>query len=72
MNQGKQSIFLNRHLEINPNNNALTIAYVNALIESRAYTEAAEMLEEHSVHRPDDHHLWFQLAGNMGASWKRQ
>ncbi len=58
--------FLRRHLEINPNNHALTMAYVDALLEARAYFEAAEMMEQHSQNRPTDHHLWFQLAETWG------
>jgi len=66
-NEPGQAInFLQRHLEINPNNHALTIAYVNALIQARAYNQAAEMLENHSIHRDTDHHLWFQLAETWG------
>jgi len=63
---GQAITFLQRHLEINPNNHALTIAYVNALIQMRAYTQAAEMLESHSINRDSDHHLWFQLAETWG------
>lgn len=66
-NEPNQAIdFLQRHLEINPNNHALTIAYVNALIEARAYIQAAEMMELHSAHRENDHHLWYQLAETWG------
>ena len=66
-NEPNQAIrFLQRHLEINPNNHALTIAYVNALIEARAYIQAAEMMELHSTYRQNDHHLWYQLAETWG------
>ncbi|MED5410793.1 MAG: M48 family metalloprotease [Pseudomonadota bacterium] len=66
-NEPNQAIrFLQRHLEINPNNHALTIAYVNALIEARAYIQAAEMMELHSAYRQNDHHLWYQLAETWG------
>ena len=66
-NESGQAInFLRRHLEINPNNHALTIAYVNALTQSRAYTQAAEMLETHSINSDSDHNLWFQLAETWG------
>ena len=58
--------FLQRHLEINPRNHALTMAYVDALIKSRAYNEAATMLETQAQTRPDDHHLWYQLAETWG------
>ena len=66
-NEPNQAIqFLQRHLEINPNNHALTIAYVNALIRARAYIQAAEMMELHSAYRQNDHHLWYQLAETWG------
>ena len=58
--------FLQRHLEINPGNHPLTMAYVDALIEARAYNEAGELMEEHSRRRGTDHHLWYQLAETWG------
>ena len=42
------------------------MAYVDALLESRQYQEAAEMMERHSKSRPNDHHLWYQLAETWG------
>ena len=66
-NEPGQAInFLQRHLAINPGNNALTMAYVDALIESRAYTSASEAMERHSVSRPDDFQLWYKLAETQG------
>lgn len=66
-NEPRQAVeFLDRHMEINPDNHALTMAYANALIAARAYTEAAELLESHSANRPSDHHLWYQLAETWG------
>ena len=58
--------FLARHLEINPNNHPLTMAYVDALLKSRAYEEAAAMMSAHARYRENDHHLWFQLAETWG------
>ncbi len=58
--------FLSRHLEINPDNHPLTMAYIDALVESRLYGQAAEVMEKHSKTRPDDHHLWYQLAEVQG------
>ncbi len=58
--------FLERHLEINPNNHPLTMAYVDALLEARAYNEAAEMMSAHARYRENDHHLWYQLAEAWG------
>lgn len=58
--------FLQRHLQINPNNHPLTMVYVDALLENRQYERAAQMLEQHSKQRPDDHHLWYQLAETWG------
>jgi len=63
---GQAVAFLQRHLEINPNNHPLTMAYVDALLESRDYQGAAEMLEQHSRVRPDDHHLWYMAAETWG------
>ena len=64
---GRALEFLRRPLQINPDNHPLTMAYVDALQESRAYEEAAQMLERHTLkNRPDDHHLWFQLAETWG------
>ena len=66
-NEPRQAMtFLARHMEINPNNHALTMEYVNSLIAARNYIEAAEMLEAHSAYRKNDHHLWFQLAETWG------
>jgi predicted Zn-dependent protease len=58
--------YLERHLEINPDNHALTMAYVDALVESRAYNAAAEVMENHTKVRSSDHHLWYQLAETWG------
>ncbi len=58
--------YLDRHLEINPNNHPLTMAYVEALIKARAYNEAAELMASHSRLRENDHHLWYQMAETWG------
>ena len=58
--------FLQRHLEINPGNHPLTMAYVDALIEGRFYNDAAQVMEKHALRRPDDHQLWYQLAEAQG------
>ena len=63
---GQAVNFLQRHLAINPGNNALTMAYVEALIESRAYTAASEVMERHSLSRPNDFQLWYKLAETQG------
>ena len=63
---GQAREFLTRHLQINPNNHALTTAYAEALIAARNYNEAAEVLQRHAVLRPDDHHLWAMLAETQG------
>lgn len=66
-NEPGQAInFLQRHLAINPGNHSLTMAYVDALIESRAYTQAAEVLERQSLQRPNDFQLWYTLAETQG------
>ncbi len=63
---GQALAFLERHLEINPNNHPLTMAYVDALLEGRNYQRAAEMMEQHTRNRSNDHHLWYQLAETWG------
>ena len=63
---GQALRFLRRHLEINPDNHPLTMANVDALVESRAYNQAAEMMERHAQQRPEDHHLWYRLAETWG------
>lgn len=63
---GQAIAYLQRHLEINPNNHPLTMAYVNALVEARAYEQAADVMERHIQQRPSDHSLWFQLAETQG------
>ncbi len=63
---GQAIVFLKRHLEINPNNHALTIAHINALTKARLYLEAAEQLEAHAEYKDSDHHLWYQLAETWG------
>ena len=66
-NEPGQAIeFLQHHLAINPGNNALTTAYVDALIEARSYTTASEIMERHSLSRPNDLQLWFKLAETQG------
>jgi len=63
---GQAISFLRRHLEINPDNHPLTMAYVDALVAARNYATAAEVLEAHSNVRPKDHQLWYQLAEVQG------
>ncbi len=58
--------YLTRHLEINPNNHPLTMAYVDALMKARAYNQAADMMATHTRYRENDHHLWYQLAETWG------
>lgn len=66
-NESGQAInFLQKHLGINPKNHPLTMAYVDALIESRSYSAAAEIMERHSLNRPNDFQLWYKLAETQG------
>lgn len=66
-NEPGQAInFLDRHLAINPGNHPLTMAHVDALIEARSYSAAADVMERHSQNRPNDMHLWFKLAETQG------
>ena len=63
---GQALDFLRRHLEINPDNHPLTMAYANAQVAARDYQGAAETLEKHSATRTDDYNLWYQLAEVQG------
>ena len=66
-NESRQAIsFLDRHLQINPGNHALTMAYANALIQNRDYSAASKLIQRHSTSRPDDHQLWYLLAETQG------
>ncbi|MEX2130660.1 MAG: M48 family metalloprotease [Pseudohongiellaceae bacterium] len=58
--------FLQRHLQINPGNHPLTMAYADALIESRNYHGAVRILEQHVLNRPEDDALWYLLAETQG------
>lgn len=63
---GQALAFLQRHLEINPKNHPLTMAYADALIEARAYQEATNFIDAHTVNRPTDDYLWYKLAEVAG------
>ncbi len=63
---GRALDFLDRHLAINPGNHPLTMAYADALIESRRYQEAADTLENHIKSRADDFSLWYFIAETQG------
>lgn len=63
---GLATTFLQRHMTINPDNHPLTMAYADALIESRDYTQAVEILEQHAESRPEDFSLWFLIAETQG------
>ncbi|MBT3529905.1 MAG: M48 family metallopeptidase [Gammaproteobacteria bacterium] len=66
-NEPGQSLnFLQRHLEINPDNHPLTMAAVDALTEARSYGEAAQLMERHIQQRPNDDQLWFRLSETQG------
>jgi predicted Zn-dependent protease len=66
-NEAGQALnFLQRHLTINPGNHPLTMAYADALIESRQYQEATRLLEDHAKTRPDDYSLWYLIAETQG------
>ena len=63
---GRAIQYLERHLEINPDNHPLTMAHVDALLASRSFNAAAEVMEQHTKNREGDHHLWYQLAETWG------
>lgn len=58
--------YLERHLDINPDNHPLAMVYFDAKVEARAYEQAASFLEQHAVTRSDDHNIWFQIAEVQG------
>lgn len=63
---------LERNLKINPGNHPLTMTYATALTRAGRFADAAQVLEQHAVDRPDDMQLWYDLAevqgqaGNIG------
>jgi predicted Zn-dependent protease len=63
---GMASSFLARHMNINPDNHPLTMAYADALIAGREHAEAAQVLEHHATIRPEDHDLWYLIAETQG------
>lgn len=63
---GQAIVFLRRHLEINPDNHPLTMAFIEALTEARDYSDAARIMEKHTQVRPNDHLLWYELAETQG------
>ena len=66
-NEAERAIdYLKRHLEINPGNHPLIMAHVDALMTSRSYNAAAEIMEQHTKNRESDHHLWYRLAETWG------
>jgi len=58
--------FLQRHLTINPNNHPLTMAHADALIASRDYAQAVDVMEGHAQSRAEDFSLWFKIAETQG------
>ena len=58
--------FLERYQTINPGNHPLTMAYADALVESRRYQEAADILEDHVRTRPEDYSIWYLIAEIQG------
>lgn len=57
---------LEDNLRINPENHPLTMAYATALTKAGEYEKAAGVLERQSLRRPDDVHLWYDLAEVQG------
>lgn len=53
-------------LRVTPGNYPLSMAYADALIKSANPVEAAEVLRQLSVERPDDHLVWYHLAEAEG------
>ena len=57
---------LDRHLQLNPNNPALSMLRVEALIAESRFEEAETELEQLSRHESDDSEVWYQLAEVAG------
>lgn len=57
---------LERHLGINPGNHPLTMTYATALTRAGRFADAAAVLEQHALQRPDDMQLWYDLAEVQG------
>ncbi len=57
---------LEDNLRINPSNHPLTMSLANTLEQGGRYVAAAEILEAHSIKRPNDPQVWYQLAEIQG------
>lgn len=53
---------LSSALTINPGNHPLTMAYAQVLLRMNKTAQAEELLSEHVRRRPQDPHVWYQLA----------
>jgi len=57
---------LERNLKINPGNHSLTMNYATALTKAGRFADAAKVLEQHAIERPDDMQIWYDLAEVQG------
>jgi predicted Zn-dependent protease len=57
---------LERNLDINPDNHPLTMTYATTLTRAGRFQDAANVLEQHAISRPDDMQLWYDLAEVQG------
>ena len=57
---------LHKHLLLSPNNHPLTMAYATALTRHGNYKRAAHVLEKHTLERPLDPLVWYDLAEVAG------
>ena len=57
---------LDRHLQFNPKNPALSMLRVDALIAESRFEEAETQLEKMSRHESEDSEVWYQLAEVAG------
>lgn len=62
----KALTILKDNIGINPGNHPLTMSYAKTLTEAGRFTEAAQVLENHTLERSNDPELWFQLAEVQG------
>lgn len=62
----KSKALLAQSLQFNPGNHALTMAYVEVLLQLKHYSQAKTLLENHSQKRPQEPQIWYLLAEANG------
>lgn len=62
----KSKTLLSQSLALNPHNHALTMDYVEVLLQLKQFSQAKTLLEAHSLKRPNDPQIWYLLAEANG------